>query len=75
MLAARFGENEEAAYLAGLSHDMCKEMSIEDQERLITIYHDCIDFLADRPALHALSFNDVLEEKCCMGLQLHAIMP
>jgi len=58
MLSVRFGVDRRAGYLAGLSHDMCRELPFEAQERLVDRYGACIAFLRGRSSLTAL-FADI----------------
>ena len=48
-LAAKYGEDQEKAYFAGLVHDICKEDSWEEQRRLMLAG----DFAPDLAELHS----------------------
>ena len=48
-LAQRYGADQEAAYFAGLVHDICKEMPFEEQRRLMLAG----DFAPDEAELHS----------------------
>jgi nicotinate-nucleotide adenylyltransferase len=67
MLSERFGVNKEASYLAGLSHDMCRELSFEEQENLVDNYGACIAFLRGRPSLEALFSDTTYKRKMIHG--------
>jgi nicotinate-nucleotide adenylyltransferase len=67
MLSTRFGVDRHASYLAGLAHDMCREMSFEAQQRLVDRHGACIEFLRGRPSLQALFFDTEYKEKMLHG--------
>jgi nicotinate-nucleotide adenylyltransferase len=48
-LAQRYGADQENAYFAGLVHDICKEMDMEEQRRLMLAG----DFAPDEAELHS----------------------
>jgi len=67
MLSDRFGVDKEASYLAGLSHDMCRELSFEEQEGLVDRHGACIAFLRERPSMKALFSDTVYKKKMMHG--------
>ena len=56
-LAARFGANEQDAYIAGLLHDITKELSVENQLKLCEKHDIILDNVSrENPALlHAIT--------------------
>jgi len=67
MLSARFGVDRHASYLAGLAHDMCRELSFEAQEHLVDSYGSCIAFLRGRQSLQALFSDTEYKKKMLHG--------
>jgi len=67
MLSERFGVDRPASYLAGISHDMCRELSFEEQEGLVDRYGACIGFLRGRPSLEALFSDNEYKRKMMHG--------
>ncbi len=66
-LAERFGEDRWAAHLAGLSHDMCRGLSFEEQDNLVNQYKACIAFLSKRASLAAILSDKEFKEKMIHG--------
>ncbi|HOU60476.1 MAG TPA: bis(5'-nucleosyl)-tetraphosphatase (symmetrical) YqeK [Rectinema sp.] len=66
-LAERFGEDRWAAHLAGLSHDMCRGLSFEEQNNLVNKHRACIAFLSERPSLAAILSDREYREKMIHG--------
>ncbi len=56
-LAVKYGEDKEKAYFAGLLHDVCKELSPEEQQRLIAEsgFAVCREELETRSLWHAVA--------------------
>ncbi len=67
MLSGRFGMDRRVGYIAGLSHDMCRELSFEAQEHLVDRYGACIAFLCGRPSLKALFSDTEYKRKMLHG--------
>jgi len=67
MLSDRFGVDRRAGYLAGIAHDMCRELSFEEQEQLVDRYGACIAFLRGRPSLEALFSDTEYRKKMIHG--------
>ncbi len=57
-LARRLALNEPVCYLAGLAHDMCRELSLETQEKLVAKEWEAIDFLKNHESMKSL-FADI----------------
>lgn len=66
-LSDRFGIDRQTAYLAGLSHDMCRELSFEEQEKIVERYGACLDFLRGRPSLEAILSDSDYRKKMIHG--------
>lgn len=66
-LARRFGLDENICYLAGLAHDMCREMSVEAQESLVGEQRAAIAFLEARESMRALFADPVFRGKMVHG--------
>lgn len=66
-LAYRFGYDEKNCYLAGLAHDMCREMSIDAQENLVARESSGIDFLRGYDSMKALFADPAFRAKMIHG--------
>ena len=78
-LAARFGASEEDAYLAGLLHDITKELSVENQLKLCQKHGIILDNVSkENPALlHAITASYIAKhdfsasDSICQAILYH----
>ena len=81
LLAKRYGVNIEEAYETGLLHDMAKEVSSSENERIINKYHLSKEWLSPQNAniLHAMVGSYLamerydLKEEEVLAIRYHAI--
>ncbi len=66
-LARRFALDERVCYVAGLAHDMCRELSPETQEALVAQEWEAIDFLRNYESMKALLADRNFREKMIHG--------
>ncbi|HCX96779.1 MAG TPA: hypothetical protein DHU26_07375 [Spirochaetaceae bacterium] len=66
-LCERFGLDVEKGRLAGIAHDMCRELVYEEQERIIAQFGSCLDRFHASPSLQALLSDPVYRKKMIHG--------
>lgn len=68
-LALRFGASVDDAYLAGLLHDITKELSVENQLKLCEKYDIILDTVSKENSalLHAMTGAYVAKEEFCVS--------
>jgi nicotinate-nucleotide adenylyltransferase len=66
-LCNRFGLDVEKGRLAGIAHDMCRELVYEEQERIIAQFGSCLDRFHASSSLHALLSDPVYRKKMIHG--------
>lgn len=66
-LCARFGLDTGRGYLAGLSHDMARELPFPQQEAIYMEHRSCLDTLASRASLESLHEDEVFYKKMLHG--------
>jgi len=67
MLAQRFDGNVEMCYLAGLAHDMCRELSFEEQQNIVQQNSNCLTFISQRDSYKAIFADDHFTRKMLHG--------
>jgi|GEM_PF-411590 Predicted HD superfamily hydrolase involved in NAD metabolism len=66
-LCERFGLDVEKGRLAGIAHDMCRELVYEEQERIIAQFGSCLYRFHASPSLQALLSDPVYRKKMIHG--------
>lgn len=66
-LCSRFGLDADRGYLAGLSHDMARELPFSQQEAIYKEYSSCLGALALRASLKSLRDDEVFYRKMLHG--------
>lgn len=66
-LAQRFDGNVEMCYLAGLAHDMCRELSFEEQQNIVHQNSKCLSFISQRDSYKAIFADEYFTKKMLHG--------
>jgi|DewCreStandDraft_4_1066084.scaffolds.fasta_scaffold01124_24 nicotinate-nucleotide adenylyltransferase len=66
-LCIRFGLDANQGYLAGLSHDMARELPFSQQEEIYNEHSSCLGSLASRASLESLREDEVFYRKMLHG--------
>lgn len=66
-LCKRFGLDVEKGRLAGIAHDMCRELAYEEQEKIISNFIACLDRFHTSLSLQAILSDPIYRKKMIHG--------